>query len=327
MGKDLNKFLKTIKKGGLASWEAIQSFLEKKPRYLSILNGLIGDTLDAYHSPLAIEMSLLGKARGGKLCILVHGLFDTEETWQFPDDPTRSYGSLFQKDLGYTPLYLRYNSGLHISTNGQLLARLLTETCGKGSKSIREIIFICHSLGGLVVRSACHYGQKEGAPWVNLVKKIFFLGTPHLGTDLEKIGHLTSVILRTIPNLFTKGIAALGNKRSAAIKDLRYGYLLDEDWRERDADTFSKDNRHHVPLLEGVDYYIIAAVLAKKSNNIFAEYFGDGFVPSRSAAGRSFLKSKSIPFPPNHFKLVKGLSHMELAHHREVYKKIKKWCG
>jgi pimeloyl-ACP methyl ester carboxylesterase len=327
MGTGFQGFLKAIQKGTLVSLEAFEMLFEKRGRHLSLLNGVVGDMLDAQRSRLAIGMRLMGEVRGGKLCILVHGLCDSEEIWRFPGNPARDYGTLLQKDLGYVPLYLRYNSGLHISTNGRLLSQILSEICENNPGTIREIIFIGYSMGGLVVRSACHYGEAENAVWVKHVKKIFLLGTPHHGTDLEKLGHLVSVILKKVPNIFTKAIAALGNRRSAGIKDLRFGYLLDEDWQEQDPDALWRDNRHPVPLLKGVDYYVITATLAKKSNNVFIQYFGDGLVSSRSAGGRSFMKSKAISFPPGHFKTLRGLFHMRLAHHDKVYRQIRKWCG
>lgn len=294
---------------------------------LSILNGVIGDTLAAQNSPLAIEMALLGTVSRRKLCIFVHGLCDYEGRWLNSEHPERSFGPRLKQDLGYAPLYLRYNSGLHISTNGQQLNRLLTDLYRDQPDRIREIIFICHSMGGLVVRSACHYGDQANAPWIKRVRKIIFLGTPHQGNDYEKLGHLASTILKTIPNFVTKGIAAIGNRRSAGIKDLRFGYLVDEDWKGHDADAFWKDNRHPVPLLEGVAYYVIAASLAKASDNIFTQYFGDGLIPHRSAAGRSLAKSKHIPFPEAHFKTIKGLSHVGLTRSRRVYRQIRRWCA
>ena len=35
------------------------------------------------------------------------------------------HGTALAADLGYTPLYLHYNTGEHISTNGRRLANLL----------------------------------------------------------------------------------------------------------------------------------------------------------------------------------------------------------
>ncbi len=313
-------------KSFLQALGSIQGVSEKTTRCQAVLNGILGDTLEAKNSRWAIPMKLLGEVRGGKLCIFVHGLCDSETAWRFSGDSNQTYGSLLDEELGYSPLYLRYNSGLHISTNGRRLAGLLREVFAKHSGSIKEIILVGHSMGGLVVRSACHYGRKARAAWVKRVRKIFLLGVPHLGTDWEKLGNLTSTILKNIPNPFTRGIAGLGNRRSAGIKDLRFGFLLDEDWQGRDCDSLWGDHRHHVPLLQGVDYYLIAAALAKQSENFLARYFGDGLVSSRSARGHSLLKSKTLPFTPANFRVIKGLSHTGLARHPLVYEQIKAWC-
>lgn len=334
LGKSTTATVMAVYKGTAATLQVVQRGTESAQNFtrieghrLSILNGIIGDTLAARGSELAIEMELFGRVSGRKLCIFVHGLCDYEGRWLNPEHPERSFGNRLHQDLGYTPLYLRYNSGLHISTNGRQLNRLLSKLCSKASDPIEEIIFIGHSMGGLVVRSACHYGETSDAPWIQYVKKIIFLGTPHHGNDYEKLGNLASAILKTIPNLVTKAIAGIGNKRSAGIKDLRFGYLVDEDWQGHNADAFWRDNRHPVPLMKSVDYYIIAGSLARDSDNIFTQYFGDGLIPHWSASGRSFAKSKQIPFPEKHFKTVKGVSHMGLTRSRRVYRQIRQWCA
>jgi pimeloyl-ACP methyl ester carboxylesterase len=331
--------LGAVQKSAIVSIEAIEWLTEIKGRPLAVLNGVVGDTLAAQNSKLAIEMSLIGKKQGGRLCIFVHGLCASEASWQFSEDATKTYGSLLEKDCGYAPIYVRYNSGLHISTNGQLLAQLVSELCKNspastrgatstrgGSDPIQEIIFVGHSIGGLVIRSACHYAQKANAPWIKKISKIFLLATPHHGNDYEKLGNLISTVLNLLPIFVTKGIAKLANKRSASIKDLRFGYLLDEDWLDQDPDDLWQDNRHPVPLLEGVNYYIIAGSLAKESDNIFTQYFGDGMVPTHTAAGRSFSQSKTIPFSRKHFKIIKGVSHAGLTRHLKVYQQIRRWC-
>src|SRR5262249_57248800 len=65
-----------------------------------------------------------------RLAVFVHGLACTEECWRIHShrhygDPRTSYGSRLEADLGHTPLYVRYNTGLHVSDNGGRLARLL----------------------------------------------------------------------------------------------------------------------------------------------------------------------------------------------------------
>jgi triacylglycerol lipase len=323
---NLNDILQSLLGGAIDVLEVVQILTEDNERFRSVVNGVIGDTLEAENSPLAIPMQLLGKPRGKKLCILVHGIFDTVHTWRFSKNVNQDYGFLLKKDFGYTPLYVAYNTGLHISTNGQALARLLNEAWKKNPYRVREIIFIGHSMGGLVIRSACYYGQKMRAPWVKHVKKIFFLGTPHLGSDWEKLGHLTTVILKMVPDLWSRGIATLGNKRSAGIKDLRFGYLVDEDWQGQRENAFWHDNRHSVPLLPGVAYYNVASLMAKESKNVLSEYWGDGLVHLRSATGKSFLKSKTLPFSPKHFRILRGFTHTQVTHDGQVYRQIRKWC-
>jgi len=336
MALDFTGILQSMQRGALVSLEWVGELTKNPTRYRAVVNGVLGDTLAEQGSDLAIEMELFDSCQLGerpvrkfypslnkKLVILVHGLCDLETVWLNPKDESTTFGTQLQKDLGYHPLYLRYNSGLHISTNGQKLSQLLTDTLAQAKIEIEEIVFIGHSMGGLVVRSACHYGELNKADWVKRVSKVFLLGTPHLGTDLEKVGHLTQVILQTIPNPFTKGLAALGKQRSAGIKDLRFGNLLDEDWQDESKDSWWKDNRHPVPLLPGVDYYILSASLAKQSGNLIADYFGDGLVPIRSAQGKSFRKSKSIPFPPENVKVFSGISHVALPQHARVYARIR----
>jgi len=317
--------LSTLQSGANLGGEALEWFLVQNHGWRALLNGLMGDTLAARQSPLAIEMSLKGKIRGDKLCVLVHGLCDSETSWGFTDDPSQNYGRLLQGDLGYEPLFASYNSGLHISTNGQALARELDRLLKRKSSKIREIVFIGYSMGGLVVRSACHYGEQAGSDWVKLVKKIFLIGVPHLGSDWEKLGHVTSFILKKIPNPFTWGIAAIGNRRSAGIKDLRFGYLLDEDWKDLDENISWRNNRHSVPFLKTADHYHITGTVAKNADHFFARYFGDGLVPMRSAMGNSFIKSQRMEIPPERVKIFRGLSHRRLIHHPEIYGQIRDW--
>jgi pimeloyl-ACP methyl ester carboxylesterase len=78
-------------------------------------------------------------------------------------------------ELGYTPLYIRYNTGRHISENGRELAALLDRMTGEWPTEIHEIVVIGHSMGGLVGRSACHYG--DGHIWPRKVRHVFTLGT------------------------------------------------------------------------------------------------------------------------------------------------------
>jgi len=327
LNKGATSALNAIHKGTSASISAIEMATEIKGNPLSILNGVFGDTLEKQKSKLAIQMQFVQpQASNGKLSIFIHGLCASEDSWNYTDNKTLNYGSQLEKDCGFTPLYVRYNSGLHISTNGQLLAKLISDYIADQKIPVTEIALFGHSLGGLVVRSACYYAKKEKLPWVDKITKIFLIGTPHHGNDYEKLGNITTNILKMVPNLVTYGLALAGNKRSAGIKDLRFAYLRDEDWQDQDPDKLWNNNRHPVPLLEGVHYYVIVGTVAKENDNLFTQYFGDGMVPKHTAEGKSFNKKHSIPFLEPHLKSFKGISHTQLAHSEEVYSQLKCWC-
>ena len=202
---------------------------------ISILNGVIGDRLQ--NTPLSIDMNFYLNNRPivldkehlslvyahadmpltAKICVLIHGITDNERAWTMPDKS--DYGRLLAQDFQYTPFYLRYNTGLHISDNGKLLAALLDELQKNYPINIEEISVVAHSMGGLITHSACHIGQRENLTWIHSLKHIFLLATPHLGSFLEKFVNLTTNILEKVPNWQTRLVGKVLNLRSAGIKD------------------------------------------------------------------------------------------------------------
>jgi hypothetical protein len=121
MMKKLQTLLHKLEDGVFAVHDGIVSLSGDRLGYLCILNGIIGDMLEARKSRLAIPMAfyvegerLSGLPDEGKVCVLAHGSCTSEKDWGFQDNPSKDYGSLLQADLGYFPIYLRYNSGLHI---------------------------------------------------------------------------------------------------------------------------------------------------------------------------------------------------------------------
>ncbi len=228
----------------------------------------MGDHLVASNNPFAIPMTLRYRGEAlnsqdlphdtriatGKVLLLIHGLCMTDHQWRTQhDEQVVDHGEALASALGYTPIHLRYNSGLHVSTNGRELADLLEELIAEWPTPIEELAVVAHSMGGLVIRSAVHLAKEDNLRWPNHLKKIVFLGTPHHGAPLEKAGNWVDTILAATP--YTAPFAKLGQVRSAGITDLRFGHVVDEDWQGHDRFARTPDDRRVLPLPEGVACY------------------------------------------------------------------------
>ncbi len=302
---------------------------------LAALNGVLGDHLVARKNPLAITMQLrrdgvplaigdqtIDKAvqkSKGKIALMVHGSCMNDLQWNCNG---HDHGSALAIDLGYLPIYLHYNTGLHISQNGQKFADLM-ETFLESLPQPVEFIIIAHSMGGLVSRSACHYGKVLEQSWVRHVKKIVFLGTPHHGAPLERAGNWIDTILEVSP--YSAPFSRLGKIRSAGLTDLRYGNILDEDWKGRDRFENSGDHRTAVPLPDSLQCYTIAATTCKESSTLGEKLIGDGLVTLNSALGRHKNLNFNLLFPQTHQWIARGINHMDLLYKPEVYKIVKQW--
>jgi triacylglycerol lipase len=309
----------------------------------SALNAAFGDFLEARNNGLGIRMGLrfagadlpatrealsaAFTAPTNKVCVFVHGLGVTEAAWSFlakdfHGDAAVNFGTLLAKDLGYTPLYVRYNTGLHVSENGQKLATLLEEVFAAYPLDIMEVVLVGHSMGGLVVRSAAHYGAKSGAAWAKKLRHVFSIGTPHMGAALEKASHVLASVLSYFDTAGTQVPAKIMNARSAGIKDLRFGYVLDEDWRDKKPDAFYEDNRQTAPFVEGVAYYFIASTLTQDPNHPVGQLLGDVLVRLPSAAGFAPDPARAIHFHGG--RVIGGAHHLELMNHPEVYAELRR---
>ena len=219
---------------------------------LGALNGVIGDYLVETSNPLAIAMCMQRNGKplnlerqalaaaipgaSSKLVVLVHGLAMSDLKWQREG---HDHGEALARDLGFTPVYLHYNSGLHISTNGRALSELLELLVQQWPVPLKEFVIIGHSMGGLVSRAAYHYGTLANHTWTRKLRKLIFLGAPHHGSHLERGGNWMHFAFQL--SKYTSPLARLGKIRSAGITDLRYGNLLDEDWQPHDRFRISGD--------------------------------------------------------------------------------------
>ena len=320
----------------------------------SALNGVLGDHLLATANPLAIPMRLRRNGlpltlesgslsvaipeANGKILVVVHGLCMNDRQWNRND---QDHASALARDRGYTPVYLHYNSGRHISENGRELAALMERLVDAWPVPVSELSVLAHSMGGLIARSACHYaartaaqaadqnpektGAKSGTRWLAALRRIVFLGTPHHGAPLERGGHSLVTALGMSP--YTAPLAKLGWLRSAGITDLRYGNLLDEDWQSHDRFASTGDLRRSVSLPEGVECYALAATTGKLRGDLNDRLLGDGLVPVASALGLHRDETKSLAIPESQRSVCYGANHMDLLSDAEVYAQLRDWHG
>lgn len=286
------------------------------------LNGVLGDYLKETNNPLAIEMTLVHKGTSldldaleipnatSKLLVLVHGSSMNERQWCRKN---HDHGAALSKSLGYTPIYVRYNSGLHVSENGRALASLLERVAAP----FEEIVLLGHSMGGLVARSASHYG--DASAWREKLRGLITLGTPHHGAPLERGGNWIDVLLDI--HRYSAPLARLGRIRSAGVTDLRYGNVLDEDWKGRDRFEMARDPRTPLPLPKDVACFAIAGTTTAASKK--TQLASDGMVPVESALGRSEDLERALAFDAT--SIVFETSHLDLLASRGAYETMHAW--
>ena len=294
--------------------------------FVSAINGVYGDHLSDTNNPLAIKMSLRHAGQTvdpdqpdalsavgnesvltNRILLFVHGLCLNEGHWA-KDGYHR--GQQLADDLGYTPLYLRYNSGLPIAVNGRELSSIMERLLANWPVPVTELVIVGHSMGGLLARSACLQGATGDFDWLRHLRKMVFVGSPHHGAPLERGGNLMDFVMDLSPYLapFTR----IAKKRSAGITDLRYGCITNK-------------RRQFVPLPEDVECYAIASTLAKKRHRIHEKLVGDGLVPVDSALGKHKDPARTLLISESHQWVAYETGHIALLGSPEVYKQMYHW--
>jgi len=303
---------------------------------VAVLNGVLGDYLAASANPLAtpmafrrdghplaLETSALATAlpdAGARVLVLLHGLCTNDRQWSRDG---HDHGAALARDRGFTPVYLHYNSGLHISINGHLLADRLELLLSQWPHPIEQFALLGHSMGGLLARSALHYGTQADHRWPKKTTDIVFLGTPHHGAPLERAGHWIDIVLGATP--YAAPFARLGKVRSAGITDLRHGSLLDEDWVGRNRFAHGVDPRHHLPLPPTVRSYAVAGSTGQQDGDLKDLLLGDGLVPVDSALGRHSDPNRTLNFPQDRQWVAYGVGHLQLLSSAAVYARLREW--
>ncbi|WP_069104610.1 esterase/lipase family protein [Acidovorax sp. RAC01] len=320
---------------------------------IAALNGVMGDRLHHDGNPLCTHMGWYQRglplntraladtgSAPGKVLVLVHGLCMNDLQWRHDG---HDHGEHLARELGYTPVYLRYNTGLHTSDNGAALSAALDALVAAWPVPVTEIAVVAHSMGGLVARSACHHaasaaaagraGKAEAAnpvsaaagTWLPLLRHLVFLGTPHHGAPLERAGQWVHVLLGS--SAYSRPFARLARLRSAGITDLRYGHVLNADWEGRDRFRKEPDRRTPVPLPSRVACHAVAATLASRRSLAAETLVGDGLVPLNSALGVHDDPARTLVFARSRQAVFYGMGHLAMLGDAAVARQLVRWLA
>ena len=334
VGGSLDALLGAVGQLTQALQPAGQPVSREREAVLAALNGVFGDHLAASANPLATAMSLRHEGRAltldaaslhaalpaasGSLVLLIHGLCMNDLQWQRAG---HDHGAMLARELGFTPVYLRYNSGRCVHSNGAELAQWLEQLLAAWPVPLQRVLLLGHSMGGLVARSALHHGAQAGQTWPARVDELVCLGTPHHGAPLERAGHGLDILLGAAP--YAAPLARLARVRSAGITDLRHGNLLPP----RHAASGRLLPPASVPLPAHIKRYAIAAQLGDTAEMLKGRLLGDGLVPVASALGRHARPARTLAFAPERQAVLQGMNHLDLLNRPEVAAKLLGWLG
>lgn len=297
----------------------------------SFVNGLWGDALGRHSDRLGIPMTIrdadgaavaagqelaaVFPAATGQLVLLVHGLVETERCWHGTDAQPGLIHSL-DDHAALSPVAIRYNSGLRVSANGSLLAALLEHLHSTWPVPVESISLVGHSMGGLVVRSACTQARTAGHRWIEDVDHVVTTGSPHLGVPLEKYVNVLAWGLSAAPE--TRPLADLLNSRSVGIKDLRFGAIAEDDWQGVDPNALLRNTVGEHPLPTDIDHHFVAGVVTSNPHHPIGVLIGDLIVRPASSTGQSHWIAQDVV-------VVGGTHHFDLRHDPAVIARVMGW--
>jgi pimeloyl-ACP methyl ester carboxylesterase len=263
------------------------------------------------HGGAVLDETLLDSlpSPSGKILLLVHGLCMNDlQCRREVDGQIVDHGRTVADELGYTPIYLRYNSGLPIAHNAASLAAELENLLTIWPVKIEELTIVAHSMGGLLARHAVHQAAQAEMQWPKRLNNVVFLGTPHHGAPLEKASAWIQSLLGATP--YSAPFVRLSGLRSAGMTDLRHGCTAEE-----------------LPFTAGINWYSVAATTAAQRGLLADHLTGDGLVPLRSALGEGSQASNSLPFAKGNTLEVYGTNHMALLSNSQVLEQLLKWLN
>ncbi len=249
-----------------------------------------------------------------RLVVFVHGLVDTEQVW-LPVDGRGVSLPAGVASSGATAVLVRYGTGRTIMRNGQDLDRRLGELLASWPVPVTSLTLVGHSMGGLLIRAACVAAADRGEQWLDRLDDIVYLGTPHLGSWLEKVANVTSWTLRHSSSR-SAPIGRFLDARSQGIKDLRFGTTDETAWAAGSIDGLLTGRPQDAPWLERARHHLVVGRLHPDPRHPLNSLLGDALVRADSAAASGRFRRIEGVEPPSVTAV--GASHTRLPRDPEV---------
>lgn len=305
-----------------------------QPSFRLVTNGA---GVDVQVDDVAADYKMFREHRpnAGGIVLCIPGLFCDEGLWE------DSGVSQALRDAGRYPVYVRFNPGAHISSNGQQLRELVSQLLDHPNFQNQTVDVISYSQGGLVVRSLLYYDglqnlslsengsdssgnelvtqisqdleRVEPGPIAKRLGKFVAINSPDGGSYLEKLGYWLGVGMQVAPLVSLNAVGFIGNQRSDAIKDLSHGIIREVDWQSPNhSDRYGRDL--YFGELDHVDAYQIYSVIAE-DDGPWESWLGDGIVEKSSLTLLSdrVFRQKSNPelrvhclFGKSHYQVVQA---------------------
>lgn len=281
----------------------------------SAVNGLVGDHLAVTRNPIQVKAGFYQRGQiidlspqglkaafpnaQANLVVFAHGLCCNEDAWRFyerPNDPvTLPYGDKLARQFEMTPLFLRYNTGLNIHSNGRRYRRLLKKLVANWPVPVENLILVGHSMGGLVSRVAVEDMGPGDEQLESVIRDVISLGSPHTGAPLARIAGLGENLFNQYE--LSKPVGKFLGIRSTGIRNLQEGL----------GPLQTRDGRK-------VSFHFMGATIAGSTGSWLNETIGDGLVQMSSALADESGDGQRLAFSAKH--------HMHLLNDHEIYEQI-----
>lgn len=286
------------------------------------------------HEGARVELTAAGITEAcapvtGDLAVFVHGLFETERSWDLGMPERDPYPSRLREELALTPVTVRYNTGLRISENALSLAALLDQIAANWPVPVDRIVLIGHSMGGLVIHGALAAAAdsvEAGDPpnWLPLVTDTVALGSPHHGSAIARVvAGAAHTFDRSAKGRWLSDFLRI---RSVGLRDLMHGYVVAADWEGHDPDDPLDRRTHPVPAGDIDHYAVVGLIAGGRVPQALADRLGDLVVDGASAAHRHDEPDRSR-FGVDQVALVPGIGHLGLLNHDAVYVHLRRWLS